>query len=245
MALPKIDVPIFNLTLPLSKKKIRFRPFLVKEEKLLLMAMESGDEESVIGTIKQILNNCCLDEIDVDSLPITDIEYFFLNLRGRSVNEIVELQYKCNNKVKDEESGEEKTCGHIVNLEINVLEIKPEVDPSHTSKIELSKEMGLVMKYPNFSMIEESSERSEVEKVLEIIEKCIEYIYDKDSIYYRKDLSTEEVVEFIDNLTQDQFLKVQKFFETIPKLKKEVAFKCGKCGYNENITLQGIQSFFG
>jgi hypothetical protein len=210
------------------------------------MAMESGDEESVIGTIKQILNNCSLDEIDVDSLPITDIEYFFLNLRGRSVNEIVELQYKCNNKLKDEETGEEKTCGHIVNLEINVLEIKPEVDASHTTKVELSKELGLVMKYPNFSMIEDvNSEKSEVQTVMEIVEKCIDYIYDKDTIYYRKDLSTEEVVEFIDGLTQDQFLKVQKFFETIPKLKKEVNFKCGKCGYHENITLQGIQSFFG
>jgi hypothetical protein len=244
MALPKLDVPVFNLELPLSKKKIRFRPFLVKEEKLLLMAMESDDEKGVIDTIKQILNNCCLDDIDVNSLPITDIEFFFLNLRARSVNEIVELQYKCNNVVKNEESGEEKSCGHVVALEINVLEITPEIDPKHSTKVELSDNLGIVMKYPNFSMIDDGSEKSEVERVMEVIEKCIDYIYDKDNIYYRKDLSAEEIVEFIENLTQSQFGKIQNFFENIPKLKKEVNFKCGKCGYQENITLQGIQSFF-
>ena len=188
MALPKIDVPVFNLTLPLSKKKIRFRPFLVKEEKLLLMAMESNDEKSVIETIKQVLNNCCLDDIDVDTLPIADVEFLFLNLRARSVNEIVELQYKCNNKVKNEESGEEVTCGHVVNLDVDILKITPEIDPKHSTKVELSNKLGVVMKYPNFSMVEDEDDtKSEIEKVMEIIEKCVDYIYDSETIYYRKD----------------------------------------------------------
>jgi hypothetical protein len=114
--LPKIDVPIYELTLPLTNKLIRFRPFLVKEEKILLMAMESDENDSILLAVKQIITNCCLDEISVDDLPITDIEFLFLNLRARSVNEIVELPYKCNNKVTV--NGEEKECGSIVNLEM-------------------------------------------------------------------------------------------------------------------------------
>ena len=187
--LPKIDVPIYTVDLPLSKKKIRFRPFLVKEEKLLLMAMESKEEKSVIDATKQIVNNCCLDEIDVEKLSITDFEFLFLNLRARSVSEIVDLQYKCNNTVK-EEDGTEHDCGHIVNLKINVLEIEPEIDPKHTNKIELTNKMGIVMQYPNFKILEKE-DGSDVEKIMDTISECVEYIYDEDNIYYKKYISKE------------------------------------------------------
>lgn len=245
--LPKIDVPIYELDLPLSKKKVKFRPFLVKEEKILMMAMESDTDDSSLLAIKQIITNCCLsDNVDIETLPITDLEYFFLNLRARSVGEIVDLQYKCNNKVKDEESGEEKDCNNVVKLEVNVLDIKPEISESHTTKIALSPNMGIVMKYPSFKVVEENEkiQGGEVEKLMNVLINCIESVYTEDSIFYSKDISKEELSNFIESLTREQFVKVQEFFDTMPKIKKELDFTCKKCGYHENITVEGLQSFF-
>jgi len=243
MALPKLDVPIFTIDLPLTKTKLRYRPFLVKEEKLLLIAMESDDETTIMDTIKQIINNCCLDDVDTNSLPVTDLEYFFLHLRARSVGEIVDLKYTCNNKVKNEE-GQEVECGNNVKIKVNVLEIEPTFNEKHTNKIELTSKLGIVMKYPNFSIIDKVKSNNDVEQILGIISNCIDYIYDEDTIYYRKDIDDLELTEFIENLTQKQFEKVQQFFETCPTIKKELDFKCNKCGYQEKIVVEGIQNFF-
>ena len=243
MALPKIDVPIYTLELPLSKKKVRYRSFLVKEEKILLMAMESEDEKTVMESIKQIVNNCVLDELDVDTLPLTDLEFIFLNLRARSVGEIVNLQYKCNNKVKDAE-GEEKVCNNVVQIDVNLLEIKPEINKKHNKKIELSKELGIVMRYPDFKIMESIDGATDTEKIMKIVSSCIDYIYDKETIYYRKDIEEKELVEFVDSMSREQFLKVQEFFDTLPKIKKAVDFKCNKCGHEENIVIEGLQNFF-
>jgi len=243
MALPKLDVPIYELYLPLSKKTVRHRPFLVKEEKLLLMAMESNDEKTVADSIKQIINNCCLDDINVDDLPVLDFEFFFLNLRARSIGEITNLKYKCNNDVQDE-NNEEKKCNNIVEIEVNILDIKPEIDEGHTNKIELSHNMGLVMKYPNFSTVQNINENTEIENIMKVILSCIEYIYDEDQIYYKKDIGDKELLEFVENLTHDQFMKVQNFFETLPKIKKQLNFKCNKCKFEEKIIVEGIQNFF-
>jgi hypothetical protein len=243
MALPKLDVPIFTVDLPLTKTKLRYRPFLVKEEKLLLIAVESDDEQTIMDSIKQIINNCCLDEIDTDSLPITDLEYFFLHLRARSIGEIVDLQYRCNNKVKDAE-GQEAECGNSVKIKVNVLEIEPTINPKHTNKIELTKNLGIVMKYPNFTLIDKVKSTNDVEQILGIIMNCVDYIYDEEKIYYKKDISDSELTEFIESLTQKQFAKVQEFFETVPAIKKELDFKCSKCGYQEKIVIEGIQNFF-
>jgi len=240
--LPKIDVPMYDLVLPLTKKKVRFRPFLVKEEKILLMAMEAEDDNSILLAIKQIVSNCCLDDdMDVNNLPITDLEYLFLNLRARSVGEMVNLQYKCNNKIKDDKD-EEKDCGHLVKLSINLLEIKLE-DSKIDSKIQLSKNMGVSMKYPTLKMIE-GIEGTEVEKLMLILSKCVEYVYDAENIYYSKDIQPEELKEFIENLTGEQFAKIQQFFDNIPKISKKVNFGCSKCGYQEDIVIEGIQNFF-
>ncbi len=244
--LPKIDVPIFELDLPLTKKKVKFRPFLVKEEKILLMAMESDKEDSSILAIKQIITNCCLSEdIDIEALPITDLEFFFLNLRARSVSEVVDLQYKCNNKVKDDKD-EEVECGNNVKLSLNILDIKPEIAEGHSTKIELTPTMGIIMKYPSFKTIEatEKIEGGGVEKLMATIMNCIESVYTEETIFYAKDVSSQELSEFVESLTREQFAKVQLFFETMPKIKKKIDFDCKKCGYHENITVEGIQSFF-
>jgi hypothetical protein len=244
MALPKIDVPIHSVDLPLSKKKVRFRPFLVKEEKILLIAMESKDEVTIIDSIKQIITNCILDKIDVDNLPITDLEYFFLHLRARSVGEIVELQYKCNNKVKPEGADEEKTCGNVVKIDLDVLKIKPESIEKHTNNILLSENLGVIMRYPNLSLVNVIKEGSEIESLLNVICKCIDSVYDGETVYHRKDISDEEMKDFVENLSQSQFLKMQEFFETVPRLKENVHFHCKKCGHEEDIVIEGLQNFF-
>lgn len=242
--LPKLSAPIFDLKLPLSKKQIRYRPFLVKEEKLLLIAQESKDEKNIINAIKQIARNCVLEKLDVDKLPITDLEFLFLNLRARSVGEIIELQYKCNNDVPDE-NDHLKKCGNIIPIEVNILNNIPEIPEEHNNKIDLGNDIGIVMTYPNFSTIEKANTNSQVEMIMSIISDCIEYIYDKDQIYYRKDMTKKDLDEFIESLSKDQFTKIQKFFETVPKIKQEVDFSCPKCGYSTQITLEGLQSFFG
>lgn len=243
--LPKIDMPLYEIDLPLSKKKIQFRPFLVKEEKILLMAAESEDENAVLLAIKQILTNCIISKIDVDELPILDFEYLFLHLRARSVGETVDLQYKCNNEI--EKGGEKQKCNSIVKLSFNALEVKPELDGNETNKIELTPKLGLMLKYPTFGAIDNLSAKEKAnptEVVIEIILSAIDYIYDDESIYYAKDTPREELVDFIDSLTREQFAKIQEFFEKIPKLKKKLDFKCHKCGYEDAIELEGIQSFF-
>ena len=238
--LPKIDVPIYELTLPLLKKKIKIRPFLVKEEKILLMAMEAKDEESILLAIKQIVNNCSVDEIDVDELPLTDLEYLFLQLRARSIGENVELKYQCNNVVGDNDD----RCGNLVKLEFNVLEIEPTFDENHQKKIQLTSNLGVMMRYPDFKIIEKVKGLNESEVIMKTLINCIDYIYDNENVYYTKDVPEKEVEEFVDSLTKEQFEKIQQFFETLPKLIKNVNFKCSKCEYEEEIVLEGIQSFF-
>lgn len=247
MPLPKIDVPLFTLDLPLSKQTVRFRPFLVKEEKIFLIAMESDDEKVILDAIKQIINNCCVDSIEIDSLPIVDVEFLFLNLRARSVGETVELQYKCNNNIKNE-NGEEVVCGNKMKFNVNLLDVKPELLEKHTNNIKISDNLGIVMKYPDMSILsgEEftAAEDVTIDKVMEVILKSIDYIYDEETIYYKKDVSDKEMIDFIESLTQSQFKYIQDFFETSPKLQKTINFKCNKCGYQEEIVVEGLQSFF-
>lgn len=241
--LPKIDVPIYELKLISSGKSVRFRPFLVKEQKLLLMASQSEDPKDALNVVKQISKNCVLDDIDIESLPVFDLEFIFLNLRARSVNEVINLQYKCNNKVKDE-TGEEKVCNGLEKFEVNLLEILPDKNPNHTKKIMLSDKLGIMMKYPTFEIVSNLKGQNESEILMELLISCVDNIFDNDQIYYTKDVSKEELEEFIDNLQQKDLEKIQQFFDTTPKIKKNLNFSCHKCGYKENIVVEGLQNFF-
>jgi len=241
--LPKIDVPIYTVKLLSTGKPVRFRPFTVKEEKLFLMTNETDDVKAILETTKQVLNNCLLDEVDIENLPMFDIENIFLNIRARSVSEIIKLNYKCNNIVTDEK-GEDSKCDNLVNIELNVLEIKPEENGQHDKKIVISENVGIVMKYPSFKLFENVNLSDDPNSIIETALKCIDYIYDKDNIYYSKDIPKQELDEFIDSLQSKDLEKIKKFFETMPKLKKQVHFKCKKCEYEENINVEGIESFF-
>ena len=241
--LPKLDVPIYEVKLLSSGKVIRFRPFLVKEQKLFLMASESEDAKETINVIRQVLRNCILDDISIDDLPTFDLEWLFIHLRARSVEEVVDLKYKCNNTVKDEK-GEEDRCTGVVNFKMNLLEIEPTRHPEHTNKIQLTENLGVCLKYPSFEMIQKYESLSEANIMSKVLVDCIDYLYDKDQVYYAKDNTKEELDEFVDNLQQKDLEKIKHFFETMPEIKKNVQFKCPKCTYEENIEIKGIQNFF-
>jgi DNA-directed RNA polymerase subunit M/transcription elongation factor TFIIS len=242
--LPKIDVPIYNVKLLSTGKNLRFRPFTVKEEKLFLMANESEELNNIIDTIKQILNNCILDEFDIDSLPLFDIEHLFLNIRARSIGEVVNLKYKCNNDVLDEETKEEKKCNNVVQIDLNVLDIQPKKQEGHTNKIEITEKLGVVMKYPNFETLKKFKDVEEADSIIKMTVSCIEYVYDADKIYYAKDTTEEELVEFVESMQSKDLERIKNFFDTMPKIKKDVDFKCNKCGHEEKIEIEGIQNFF-
>ena len=242
--LPKIDVPIYNVKLLSTGKSLRFRPFTVKEEKLFLMANEGEDLTTVVDTIKQILNNCILDEFDIDSLPLFDIEHLFLNIRARSIGEVVNLKYKCNNDVLDEETKEEKKCNNVVQIDLNVLDIQPKKQEGHTNKIEITEKLGVVMKYPNFETLKKFKDVEEADSIIKMTVSCIEYVYDADKIYYAKDTTEEELVEFVESMQSKDLERIKNFFDTMPKIKKDVDFKCNKCGHEEKIEIEGIQNFF-
>jgi hypothetical protein len=242
--LPKIDVPIYELKLISNEKKIKFRPFTVKEEKLFLMAMESNDPDSSVNTIKQVLNNCIIDEINLELLPIFDLEYLFVHLRAKSIGEEVKLRYRCNNQVQKEDKIE--SCNNLVEMNFNLLEIQPTKNEKHTNRIEIENNLGVVFKYPNFETLQKYGNNSndEIESILKLIIDCIDYIYDADQIYYAKDSSELELREFIESLQTNQLEKIKVFFDTMPKLQKTLNFKCNKCNYEEEINLEGIQNFF-
>jgi hypothetical protein len=244
MALPKIDVPIFDVKLFSTNKKVKFRPFTVKEEKLFLIASETDEPQSTITTIKQVLNNCILDDTDIESLPLFDIEMLFLNLRARSISEIVSLKYKCNNNIV-EEDGKEHKCNNQVEIDVNVLDIVPEVGENHSNKIEINSKLGLVMKYPKMDVMANMDKQENIDSVLNLIVGCIDYIYDDEKLYYAKDSTTEELVDFLETLQSKDLENIKQFFDTMPKMKKTLDFSCRKCGYQEKIDVEGIQNFFG
>jgi hypothetical protein len=241
MALPKIDTPTYELTLPLSKKSITFRPFLVKEQKNLMMAMEDDDKQTIERNIKQVLTNCTLTEgVNVDDLPVTDIEYYFINLRARSVGELVENNYVCTNVVDD------KQCGNKMGVKINLLEIQVNIDPNMSNEIQLTNNIVMKMKYPKFSIIEKLSKKeSAVEIAFEIMADSVESIYDGEQYYYGHETSKEEMMQFLESLSQEQFSKLENFFENLPKINKKVDMKCSKCGFDHTMDLEGLENFFG
>jgi hypothetical protein len=244
MALPKIDVPVYELKLISTGKTVRFRPFTVKEEKLFLMANETNEIDFIIKTIKQVINNCVLDDVNVDDLPVFDIENIFLNLRAKSIGEDVSLKYRCNNDVKDG-NGEEHKCGNLVQLDLNLLDIELPKLSKDVGKIMITDNLGLVMKYPTFDLVQKYQGKEDTETLLSMIVSCVDYIFDEEQIYYAKDTSQEEMVDFIENLQSKDLEKIKAFFDNMPKISKDIEFKCKKCGYSENINLQGVQSFFG
>ena len=238
MALPKLNVPVYETILPSTEKVIKYRPFLVKEEKLLLTAQESG-EDAVLPAVKQIIKNCVQGEIDVDKMPIFDIEYLFLRLRAKSVGEEVTLGLKpwgC-----PQNDGE--LCKFTTEVTINLEEIECVKNEKHTSKIMLDDKIGIMMKYPDISHL--NMKGSENEMGLKVIKKCINMIFTEEETYERDSYTDKELDEFIDSLNTKQMEQIKNFFDTMPVLKHTVKYTCKTCNEEKETTIEGLQSFFG
>jgi undecaprenyl pyrophosphate synthase len=246
MSLPKINAPIFELVLPSTEKTVKYRPFLVKEQKILLIAMESGDQRSMMTAIKQIINNCAVDPVDVDKLPVFDLEYFFVRLRAKSIGETIDLNLRHPNDM----NSKDEVCEHVTKKTLNLLDVEVHKSIAHEDKIVLDEEtkIGIKFKYPTseFALsIENPEEMNQLDLATDAIINSIDFIFDADNVYKREDHTRQELIDFIENLSQKQYEKLSSFFDTMPKLKHEVTWKCTGCGQEEKVSLEGLANFFG
>jgi hypothetical protein len=238
MPLPKIATPIYELEIPSLKKKIRYRPFLVKEEKILIIALESEDPKQIANAVKNVISNCILSKgIKVEDLSTFDIEYLFLNIRGKSVGESVDVLITC----PDDETTQ-------VPMSINLDEITVEVDPKHSCDIKLDDTLTLRMRYP--SMTEfiknnfDSGDGVSVDDTFDLIISCIDQIYSEEESWTASDSTKKELLEFVEQLSSKQFKEVEKFFETMPKLSHTIKVKNPKTGVESEVVLEGLSAFF-
>ena len=239
MALPIQNATIYTATVPSTKQEIKFRAFLVREEKALLIAQQSDDQVVMMDTLKQIIKSCVKTELDVDTLALFDIEYIFAQLRSKSVGEIVEIVVACDVCPDEDTKARVKLTFDLSKLQVNF-------PAEHSKKIALFDDVGVVMRYPSLSMIKdlEGMDQADTESVFRVITSSMEYIYDGDELHHAKDQTKEELQQFLENLNQDQFKKIQQFFETMPKLSKEVKYDCPVCKHHHEKVIEGLNSFF-
>ena len=236
MALPKIDVPIYELTVPSTDEKIKYRPFLVKEEKLLLIAMESGENSDILRAVKDIVDACTFNKMKIGNMPMFDVEYIFLQIRSKAVGEVSTLRVLCLDDMKT-----------YAKVEVDLNEIEVRVTDAHTNKIELSDEMGVIMKYPTVdSFVENKIDDISPANMLDVIGSCILQIYDKkgEEVFDAKDQTKKELTEFVEQLNTKQFQEVQKFFDTMPKLKHTIEVENPKTKVKSEVVVQGLNDFF-
>tara|TARA_B110000046_G_scaffold177522_1_gene204415 strand:- start:16 stop:729 length:714 start_codon:yes stop_codon:yes gene_type:complete len=237
MALPKIDVPIYELTVPSTDEKIKYRPFLVKEEKLLLIAMESGENSDILRAVKDIVDACTFNKMKIGNMPMFDVEYIFLQIRSKAVGEVSTLRVLCLDDMKT-----------YAKVEVDLNEIEVRVTDAHTNKIELSDEMGVIMKYPTVdSFVENKIDDISPANMLDVIVTCIDKIYDKkgEEVFDAKDSTKQELIDFVEQMNTTQFADVQKFFDTMPALSHEITVKNPKTKKESKVTLNGLNDFFG
>ena len=236
MALPKLTTPTYELELPSTDEKIKYRPFLVKEEKILMMAMESKASADITQAVKDIVNECTFNKVNISNMPMFDVEYIFLQIRSKSVGEVSKLKLLCPDDGKT-----------YADVELNLNEVKVQVGDDHTNKIKLNDGMGMIMKYPTIDSFKDSGIKNiTATNMLEVISTCILQIYEEDGkkTYDPKDQTQKELTDFIEQLSTKQFKDVQSFFDTMPKLKHEITIKNPKTKKESKITLTGLNDFF-
>lgn len=237
MALPILQTPVYTIKIPSTDQEVKIRPFLVKEEKSLLLAQQSDDINVMINTLKEIVSSCVKDKIDVDSLAVFDLEYIFTQLRSRSVGEYVELLFFCDD-CEDPNAKVKKT------IDVSAVKVKRIED--HAKKIELYDDVGIMMKYPNIETLVslEKVKDGNIDAIFDVVANCIDYVYTKDEVFHAKEQTKQEIIDFLNSLTQEQFKKIERFFETMPKLSQNVEYDCPVCNKHHDKVLEGVESFF-
>jgi len=231
MALPKLDSPTYETELPSTGKKTKYRPFLVKEQKLLLMAQESSNQDEIMTSISQLIDACTFDKIDANSSPVFDIEYLFLKIRSKSVGEKVKITITC------PDDGKTK-----VPVEINLEDINIQMDVGHTNELKISDKIKMVMKYPVLSDVSKAT-GTETDKIFDILNQCVHEVHDGDKIYNKVDITDEDLSEFVNSFTGNQFEMVTEFFNTMPKLRHVVNVTNPKTKVKSEVVIEGLDSF--
>ena len=238
MPLPKISTPTYELELPSTDQTIKYRPFLVKEEKLLVIALESEDTKQITTAIKTVIKNCIhTKDIKVETLPTFDIEYLFLNIRGKSVGEKVDVNIVCPD---DNETN--------VSVSIDLDEIRIQKNEGHTNKIKVDDKIMMEMKYPSLEQFIKNNfdfnNENAMEQSFDLIASCIDKIYTDDDVWIAADVTKKEITEFLDSMNSSQFKEIEKFFETMPKLSHKIKVTNPKTEVESEVTLEGLASFF-
>jgi len=239
MPLPKISTPTYELVLPSTNKKVKYRPFLVKEEKILIMALESEDQKQITSAIKSVLADCILTRgVKVDKMATFDIEYLFLNVRGKSVGETVEVNVTC--------PDDEKT---IVEMEIDIDSIKIQKDPNHSNIVELDDNLSIQMNYPSLDQFIETNfdlndTKNQVDQSLHVIMSCINQVYNSEESWSAADCTKKELKEFVESMNSKQFKDIETFFETMPKLSHKVKVTNPETKVQSEVVIEGLASFF-
>ena len=236
MALPVLITPTYELEVPSTEEKIKYRPFLVKEEKILLIALESNESLDIVQAVKTIVDDCTFSKLDLGNLPMFDVEYIFLQIRAKSVGEVSKVRILCQDDMDT-----------YTDVEINLTEIQVEVIEGHTNKIELTDEMGIIMKYPTIDSFQGTGITTiDSSNMLDVISSCILQVYDKkgEDVHYAKDQTAKELIDFIEQLSSQQFKDLQKFFDTMPRLKHTIIVENPKTKVKNTVVLNGLNDFF-
>jgi len=229
MSLPKLQTPTYELILPSTGDKIKFRPFLVKEYKILLTTLDSENEE-INRVVTELVDACTFNKLKIDTLANFDIEYIFLNIRAKSIGEITNLLLNCNN------------CDNQISFDLNLTKAQVEKSPEHSSKINLTDKIVIEMRYPKFDEMIDIYQNFKSDRIVELLSTCIKAVYTEDTVY--EEYTKEELLEFVNSFSKDQFEMIENFFLTMPKLVQNIEQDCNKCGAHNELKLEGLQNFF-
>ena len=232
MALPRIDTPTYQLTLPSTQEKIDFRPFLVKEQKIIMMAQESSDEKQMVSAMAKLVSSCTFDKINIYDLPVYDVEYMFLKIRGKSVGESVEINLICPDDNKTQ-----------VATKINLEDIQVQMTVGHSNEIEITDKIKLYLKHPMFADAMSLNTETTSDSVFKLLNRCVVKIVYGDTEYNRVDITDKDIEEFVEQLNTEQFEKVINFFNTMPRLRHVVDVTNPKTKVRSEVLLEGLQSF--
>lgn len=240
MPLPKIDLPTYELTIPMTDKTIIVRPFSVKEEKLLLMAMESKDPDEITKTVKQVITNCIIKgDFAIDKLPFFVIDHVFVFLRAKSIGESIEVNLTCNNTL---ENGE--VCNNVFPAMMDISNCEVAIPEGFSDDIKLDSNKGVKMRYPNYATMKRIEAGSEIDQISNTIVNSIDYIWDENGQYSWKDYSKEELKEFVESLTEVNYKKLQAFTENLPTFLVKLEATCNKCGFHHTVRYSDFYDFF-